>query len=279
MTDDVPNQKSGIRRRGVAVAGFALLVLAWAGWEQAQLMRRQAAAPVVTVAADGTVRVNGWVLVPRADGLPPDLLTELEGAPPVELLDPETLPGRWPEYRQGIAYFQPNWRLIYVGGGRTRRWLCPRTGLRFESFRNGRCMLYLGGGLLFDPRDSPGTVEVRGQRWWLGRPVPWGGVERRHVLAVERTSDPKSDLKMDEHLALQEGTTEVVPFIHEVYSPWREKVYQWLGRRPAGTNLPVWGVWVCMTPAAMIEREKSMAFRAKLFRVPGVWLGAVSWVR
>jgi len=170
-----------------------LLILGWLGWAQWQFTQRQAAAPVVSVAEDGTVRVNGREIVMPHDGLPPKVLEEMEGGPPVET------PQRFPE--------------------EIRLWRYPRLGLTLvvENVARAGDPVYIGHMKMGHDRWSfPATLEFRGQRWWLGPPGLLGPQRQRHLAPDLRAADgtkattwqpqdgnPKVSLDFHQHLPLE----------------------------------------------------------------------------
>ena len=130
-----------------------LIILGWLGLEQYRLR----IAPVINIAEDGSVRINGHLIEITSEGLPPKVLEEMEGGPPAE--DPR--------------------------GQTSRKWRYPRTGVTPSIVRrvDGQMATYTGVLELGTTEhwDFPCWLEVRGQRWWLGPP----GLQR---------SPPKSEV-------------------------------------------------------------------------------------
>ena len=186
-----PNKKRGLRRvppglwlcLGLGLVGLLLGAAGRVGWDarqraqrQAEVARMQAAAPVFSIAEDGAVSVNGQALVVGADGSPPAVLAALEGGPPAEL----TQAGVWPWPYPFPSPPPGELRRTYHG------WRYPRLGLdlwiryrvaelkaRYQGILH---VADVGTGL------QPGcTLELRGKRWWLGRPGPEGGLTRESL--------------------------------------------------------------------------------------------------
>ena len=183
-----------------------LLILGWFGWEKYRLRLLQTAAPVISIAADGTVSINGRKIIIGADGLPPEALALVEGGPPVEVQVP------------GQMVVTAGVKISHLDASWTREWHYPRTGLRVTITRQwmGRRVQY--AGMLQVRRDIPCTLEMRGQRWWLGRPGPLGPLKPGDFGFTFK------DLNFDERATsflseyLQAGDTRVVVTFEEAPS-------------------------------------------------------------
>jgi len=185
--DPLPNQHCAQGRRLSARRWFfglftflLLLILGWLGWEQYQLIQRQAAAPVVSVAEDGTVRINGRVIVMPPDGLPPKVLEEMEGGPPVE-------EAQWGQVKADTlkAFMaEPHW---------SRSWHYPRTGITVTIKREVTpgTVLYqttLQAGRLYEEVHDY-MLEFRGQHLWVGPPGPLSTPVQHQMQAIERPGE------------------------------------------------------------------------------------------
>ena len=211
-TDTPPNQlctrkrRLSIRRWVAGVIGLVLLGMAgWIVIGQRQFAARQAAAPVVRIAEDGTVSLYGRELIIGADGLPPKWLEELEGGPPVDKTD------------------TAHWSAWVAKGPVQRMWRYPRSGLLLSVLRrvqNGAGTVQYQGFLGFGAPHGC-TLEFRGQRWWLGPAGPLGGLRPEHVKAVAKAGewDPASP----ERFSLAAGASRV-----QVYFVWFRPLH-WLG--------------------------------------------------
>lgn len=184
-TDTTPNELCTQRRRVSPrrwlLSFFALMVLLIVGWfgrEQWQFVQSQAAAPVVSVADDGRVYINGVEIVIGPDGLPPKALEEVLGGPPEELP-----PQRETEMAQPGNPVEVRIR---------RSWRFPQAGPTFYiTHEHGRGTLE--PVLQFDS-GHPGTVEFRGRRTWLGPSAPFArGVAKADLSAMIREGDLAAD--------------------------------------------------------------------------------------
>jgi len=182
-----------------------LLILGWLGWAQWQLIQRQAAAPVVSVAEDGTVRIHGHVLDITADGLPGPGFGALEGGPPVRV---SPLPD------------------AYDGGG-NRMWSCPRAGVMLltapdeqtEKEGDYQAVMLLGAGI----EAQPATLEFRGQRWWLGPPGPLGAPGQRQMRAIVRSGDEADGFHIWQ-LKAGDAVQVILAFAEPDLWPWLDRL-------------------------------------------------------
>ena len=157
---------------------MVLLILGWFGWEQWQLVRLQAAAPVVSVADDGRVYINGVEIVIGTDGLPPKALEEVLGGPPEELP-----PQRETEMAQPGNPVEVRIR---------RSWRYPQPGPTLH-ITHEHGLGTLEPVLQFDS-GHPGTVDFRGRRTWLGPEAPFSrGVAKADLNAMIREGDLAAD--------------------------------------------------------------------------------------
>jgi len=216
-TDIAPNelchQKRRVSSRRWLLALFTLLlllILGWLGWEQWRFVQRQAAAPVVSVADDGRVYINGAELVIGPDGLPPKVLEEIGGGPPVEIEHFLTLPESQRAALTSMGYL---WRC----------WQYPRLGLTLQITRG----LTPDGACGYQARmsfgtEQPATVVLFGQYWWLGPPGPF---TRRPVHGDLAAFARPGELMLpcSGVCVVKAGGTEV-----QVHCPWRAPL-SWLG--------------------------------------------------
>jgi len=189
-----------------------LLILGWFGWEQWQLMKRQAAAPVVSVAEDGTVRINGRVLVIGPGGLPPVVLRDEDG-PRSEaerisgVYGSKSPPKAW---RLGVAEVLPH------------AWMYPRLGMSFLVASRLKGGVWRYRGLLTAGQWAPlpdCTLEFRGRRWWLGKPGPLGALGLESFQRCLKPGDHVDARTMQ--WTLEEGGAQVLlVFRPQPLIPW-----------------------------------------------------------
>lgn len=218
---DAPNQpqdKTSRLRRVPAwlrVLGLAVLLVAgWIAWDAWQIARERAAAPVLSVAADGTVSINGQPLVIGADGTAPAMLAAIEGGPPVAAL---------PAMMESLQWFAPSSLAGAQGDWSARAWRYPRTGVMLTICgveRKGvvRYFSVLDLGQWGAPPAC--TLRLRGHDIWLGRGAlrqPPGPGDFEHIAKSGEWATSGAG-----YLWLQEGEAKVVPFFE------REDLFPWL---------------------------------------------------
>lgn len=209
------------------------------GWEQWQLFRSQSAAPVFSIAPNGRVFVNGHEIVIGPDGLPPKVLEEVGGGPPKDVLVLDEQ--EWEKRLEA-----PRW---------ARAWSYPRRGFFLYITRRveGGAVEYQGR-LTLGPATLPCTVELRGQRLWLGEPGPRGDATRGQFLGIATKGD-YVNAKHDGWILRSEGA-QVWPAYKRAY-PLSWLKFEFLARfslTGALLNLPP-------VPGGM-QAEKMAAFKA-----------------
>ena len=216
LPNQQPNRGRGLRRvpAWLRVLGLAvLLVAALLAWEAWQVAREQAAAPVLSVAGDGTVSLNGQPLVIGADGTAPAMLAAIEGGPPVAAMAAKRVHLMF-YLRPLLADAQGDWS--------ARAWRYPRTGMLLTicGVESAGVVLYAGVLELGQWGAPPAcTLRLRGHDIWLGRgalrqPAGPGDFEVIAKPGEWATSGAGS-------LWLQEGEAMVVPFFgREDLLPW-----------------------------------------------------------
>jgi hypothetical protein len=197
MLDD--NSRQNVAARGKwLLAGFVVLLLGFCSImsfsKHRQMSDRMAMLPLVSVAEDGAVTVNGHKLVITSEGQLPEALELVEGGPAQELK---------------LAKFRAD---TYEKDGITATdWIFPRTGIGIEVLKKkidgsfkAMCLLKLdlkevGNrlGIGFH-----GTFEFRGQKWWLVEDVM---LNKRDFSSIVRPMDIISRSEW----VLTEGSSEI----------------------------------------------------------------------
>ena len=249
-TDTPPNQQCSTMRRVSArrwllrfFALLLLLILGWLGWQQYRVVQREAAAPVISIEEDGSVRVNGQLLVMGPDGMPPRVLEAAEGAPPVE----ET----HASYFEGEGWVRAD--------ERPRHWRYPRSGVLLEIVRRVRAGTVYYAGMLYLVEEPACTLAVRGQRWWLGKPGPLDELQsvdfRRMNMVPEQSGSLSHGIGTIWTLKAGESRLEVYP---------GERLPPWDFGRDLFTRQFIWVAQLSLAESAAggLVKDKVAAFEA-----------------